>query len=376
MKYYIIAGEASGDLHGSRLIRAIKSNDPTALIHAWGGDLMQEEGALLVRHFRDLAFMGFIEVVSNIKTVINNLSFCKKDILAFQPDVVIFIDYPGFNLPIAKWAKSNGFKTAYYISPQLWAWKEKRIHTIKKVIDLMLVILPFEKSFYKKWEYNAEYVGHPLIEIIEEFKKSIDPSVLKNSIQQIPGKKIVAILPGSRKQEIAAKLPIMLEATRHFDEIEFVVAQAPGIEDDYILRFTQGYKHVSILKNQTYSLLSIADAAMVSSGTATLEAALFGVPEVVCYKTSRISYEIANYFIKVKFISLVNLILNKQVVKELIQDNLQPENIVEELKSIIDEGSKREQMLNQFIELKNILKTGGSASSNAAFHIHRLLNKS
>jgi lipid-A-disaccharide synthase len=376
MKYYIIAGEASGDLHGSKLIRAIKSNDPTARIHAWGGDLMQAEGALLVKHFRELAFMGFIEVVLNVKTVINNLSFCKKDILAFQPDIVLFIDYPGFNLPVAKWAKSNGFKTAYYISPQIWAWKEKRIHTIKKVIDLMLVILPFEKEFYNKWKYKVEYVGHPLIEIIEEFKQSNDPAILKHSIQKDPAKKIVALLPGSRKQEIAAKLPIMLQATRNFDHVAFVVAQAPGIEDDYILRFTQGYKHVSILKNQTYSLLSVADAALVSSGTATLETALFDVPEVVCYKTSRISYQIANYFIKVKFISLVNLILNKKVVKELIQDDLQPEYIAEELKSLLDDNTKRELMQKEFVALKNILKSGGSASSNAAFHIQQLLKKS
>jgi lipid-A-disaccharide synthase len=374
MKYYIIAGEASGDLHGSRLIHAIKKNDPNAQFRAWGGDLMQAEGAVLVKHYRELAFMGFIEVLKNILTVLSNLSFCKSDIKSFQPDAVIFIDYPGFNLPIAKFAKAQGYKTVYYISPQVWAWKEKRVNLIKKAIDLMLVILPFEKSFYEKWNYKVEYVGHPLIEIIENFKNDPAHISFSNHFKSNQSKKIVAILPGSRKQEIEKKLPIMLDATKKFHDIEFIIAQAPGIDDSYINDYIKGFENISIWKDRTYQLLSIADAAMATSGTATLETALFGVPEIVCYKTSSISYALGKYFIKVPYISLVNLIMNKAIVKELIQDELDSASITRELGKILNDTHVNIQMKKSFEELRNILLPGGNASVNAAKLIQQLLN--
>ena len=374
MKYYIIAGEASGDLHGSRLIRAIKNKDSLAIFRVWGGELMASEGASLVQHYREMAFMGFFEVLINIRKIIANLRYCKKEMLAFQPDAVICIDYPGFNLPITKFAKKHKFKTVYYISPQVWAWKEKRVFDIKKFVDQMLVILPFEKSFYKKWNYEVEYVGHPLIEIIDEFKQSDQAKEIKNQFAQ-RDKKIVAVVPGSRKQEIRSKLPIMLKATVDFKDVEFIVAQAPGIDDNDINDYVQHYKNVSVWKNKTYELLSIADAAMVTSGTATLETALFGVPEVVCYKTSWISFVMARWFIKVKFISLVNLIMNKMVIKELIQQELTPENIANELGILLNNDEKKNQLKYDYDALHQQLLPGGNASINAAEKIQKLLFK-
>ena len=374
MKYYIIAGEASGDLHGSRLINAIKKNDAHACFRAWGGDLMLDQGVTLVKHYREMAFMGFIEVILHIRKITSNLRFCKKDILAFHPDVIICIDYPGFNLPITKFAKQHGIRTVYYISPQVWAWKEKRVRGIKKYIDQMLVILPFEKSFYNRWNYDVEYVGHPLIETIEEFKHSERALKIKNEFAQ-RANKIVAILPGSRKQEIHTKLPIMLKATTAFKNIEFIVAQAPGIDDGVINEHIKHFKNVSIWKNKTYELLSIADAAVVTSGTATLETALFNVPEVVCYKTSSISYVLARLFIKVKYISLVNLIMDKLVIKELIQHDMNPQNIEDELTSILNNEFKRNQMKSDYHALYQLLHSGGNASKNAAEKIQALLLK-
>jgi lipid-A-disaccharide synthase len=335
MKYYIIAGEASGDLHGSRLIQAIKKNDEGADIRAWGGDKMEAAGAKLIKHYRDLAFMGFAEVISNLPTIMANMKFCKSDITTFNPDVVIFIDYPGFNLPIAKFAKAKGYKTAYYISPQIWAWKEKRIHTIKRVVDKMMVILPFEKTFYEKWNFPVDYVGHPLIEIIDQYQLEINKEKIQNTLGINKAKKVVALLPGSRKQEITKKLPIMLEASKDFPDVQFIVGQAPAITDEFIQSFTNKYQNVTVLKNKTYDLLSIADAALVTSGTATLETALFRVPEIVCYKGSPISYAIAKKLIKVKYISLVNLIMDKQIVKELIQEELTTKNIKSELTELL-----------------------------------------
>ena len=312
MKYYIIAGEASGDLHGSNLITELKKLDTDADFQGWGGDKMQSAGVNLGKHYRDLAFMGFTEVVKNLPTIFKNLQFCKQDILNYQPDVLILIDYPGFNLRIAKWAKQNNFFVIYYISPQVWAWKESRVKDIKKYIDKMLVILPFEKEFYKKWDYDVVYVGHPLVEVVESFK-------LKNeSESESQSSNIIALLPGSRKQEIQRKLPVMLQTAAHFPEYNFVVAKAPGIEENFYNTFLSSHKNVTTVVNQTYSLLSKAKAALVTSGTATLETALFGVPEIVCYKGSSISYYIAKKLIKLKYISLVNLIMNKEVVKELI----------------------------------------------------------
>ncbi len=373
MKYYIIAGEASGDLHASRLIRAIKENDKNAMFRAWGGDLMQQEGADIVRHYRDLAFMGFAEVISNLPTILGNMRFCKKDILQYQPDLVIFVDYPGFNIPIASFAKSKGFKTAYYISPQVWAWKESRVNTLKRAVDKMMVILPFEKSFYEKWNYPVEYVGHPLIEIIEDYSMNSAPGLVKNQLGIGTGKKTIALLPGSRKQEILKKLPIMLEAAARFPEHVFIVGQAPGIADEMITQFTGKFSNIKVLKGNTYGLLSIADAAIVTSGTATLETALFGVPEVVCYLGSPISYAIAKRIIKIKYISLVNLIMDKPVVTELIQHRLTAENISKSLEKILSDEPTIRQMELDYHQLSELLQAGGKASEKAASIIQSML---
>jgi lipid-A-disaccharide synthase len=380
MKYYIIAGEASGDLHGSNLIKELKKLDATADIRCWGGDMMESAGATLVKHYRDLAFMGFIEVVRNLPTIFQNMKFCKKDILTFKPDVVIFIDYPGFNIPIAEFAKKNGFKTVYYISPQVWAWKEGRVKTLKKVIDKMLVILPFEKDFYKKWNYDVEYVGHPLVEVIEENRKSIphvrdeNRKLTAGQLSTVNRQPIIALLPGSRKQEISKKLPIMLEVCQFFPDCRFVVAQAPSLADEFILQFTDQYSNVKIVKGKTYQLLMESDAAMVTSGTATLETALFGIPEVVCYKGSAVSYEIAKRLIKVKYISLVNLIMDKLVVTELIQDELTPANLKKELESLLYDPQRRSQLAKDYLELWDVLSRGGHASSKAASSIYHFVN--
>ena len=371
MRYYIIAGEASGDLHGSNLIREIKKRDPSADIRCWGGDMMRSAGATLVKHYRDLAFMGFIEVLANIRTILRNMRFCKRDILDFQPDVVIFIDYPGFNIPIAAFAKKHAFQTVYYISPQVWAWKEGRVKKIKASVDKMLVILPFEKEFYKKWDFTVEYVGHPLVEVIEESQNTTptnDRPLKKNT-----DKPLVALLPGSRKQEVRIKLPVMLAVVKHFPDCRFAVAQAPGLEDAFIEAFTSKYSNVDTVKGDTYGLLKEADAALVTSGTATLETALFGVPEVVCYKGSRISYLIAKRLIRVPYISLVNLIMGKEVVKELIQDEMNQENLVTELKKILFDAASRERMLSDYDALRSLLREGGNASAKAADSIATVL---
>lgn len=375
MKYYIIAGEASGDLHGSRLISAILKNDASADIRAWGGDLMQAAGAQLVKHYRNLAFMGFAEVLLHINTIVNNLRFCKKDIVHFQPDVVVLIDYPGFNLPIAKFAKQSGFKTAYYISPQVWAWKENRVEKIKQFVDRLLVIFPFEKTFFQQRNYHVEYVGHPLIEIIEAFQTSTAASAFFKDFKEAHPLPVIAILPGSREQEIRKKLPLMLEATKSLPATTCIVAQAPGIDDAFIYGITKNYPHVEVWKNQTYQLLSVANAAIVASGTATLETALFGVPQVVCYKTSWLSYAMAKYFIKIPFISLVNIVQNKAVVKELIQQELTVEHLERETKILLYEHQTIDQMKLDYSTLKNSLIPGGNASENAAAAIQRLIHQ-
>ena len=365
MKYYIIAGEASGDLHGSNLIKEIQKLDTDANIRCWGGDKMQATGATLVKHYKELAFMGFVEVIKNLPAILKNIKFCKTDISSFNPDVIIFIDYPGFNLRMAKWAKENNYKTVFYISPQVWAWKENRVKGIKKYIDKMIVILPFEKDFYKKWNYEVEYVGHPLVEVIENFK-SQHPEIRISE-------NTIALLPGSRKQEIQIKLPVMLEASKNFPGYEFVVAKAPSIEDDFYEDFIKDYANVKMIANETYLLLMKSVAALVTSGTATLETALFGVPEIVCYRAGNISYQIAKRLVKLKFICLVNLIMNREVVKELIQNDLTPEKITTELKKILLDPQKKEKMREDYAQLKQLLSEGGNASLNAAESIYRFL---
>jgi lipid-A-disaccharide synthase len=360
MRYYIIAGEASGDLHGSNLIKEIKKLDNGALIRCWGGDLMQQAGGELVKHYRDLAFMGFIEVLMNLGTILRNLRFCKEDILRFQPDTLVLIDYPGFNLRIAEWARAQGLKIIYYISPQVWAWKENRVKKMKVNIDKMLVILPFEKDYFKnKWNWEVEYVGHPLVEVIDNFGLGI-------SGLELGEKPVVALLPGSRKQEILKKLPVMLEVSKYFPHHQFVVAKAPGQEDAFYESLLQPYPQVKSVSDQTYALLSESNAALVTSGTATLETALFGVPEVVCYKGSNISYQIAKRLIKVKYISLVNLIMDKLVVKELIQGDMTVENCRKELNELLNNEERKRQLQSDYTALKNLLSQGGHASAKAA----------
>jgi lipid-A-disaccharide synthase len=363
MRYYLIAGEASGDLHGSNLIRALRGKDPSAEFRSWGGDLMEAAGATLVKHYRDLAFMGFTEVIRNLPTIFRNLRMCKADILEYKPDALILIDYPGFNLRIARWAKTQGLRVVYYISPQVWAWKESRVKGIKTSVDKMLVILPFEQEFYRKWDYAVDYVGHPLVEVIEAAKRH--PPV------PLTDKPIVALLPGSRAQEVALKLPVMLEVSRFFPDHRFVVAQAPSLDDAYYKTYTGAYPNVQLTKGNTYGLLQQARAALVTSGTATLETALFGVPEVVCYKGSQVSYEIAKRLIKVKYISLVNLIMDKLVVKELIQQDMNVENLKTELGKLLNDDTYRARIKEDYAALKTILQQGGDASSNAANLIDR-----
>ncbi len=366
MTYYIIAGEASGDLHGSNLISQLQQKDSKAVIRCWGGDLMQATGATLVKHYRELAFMGFIEVIKNLPTILNNLKWCKKDILDFKPDALILIDYPGFNLRIAEWAKQQGIRVVYYISPQVWAWKANRVKKMKTCIDLMLCIIPFEKDYYKNvWNWEVEYVGHPLIEAIEKSKVKSQKS--KDEVYNFsPNKKYIALLPGSRKQEIATKLPIMLSVAKYFPDYQFVVAKAPGQEDSFYEPFFTGINNVLVVKNNTYELLMQAKAALVTSGTATLETALFGVPEVVCYKGSSISYQIAKRLIKIKFISLVNLIMDKLVVRELIQDELTTDHLIASLSDILFNEAIKKQLMVDYKTLYNKLAAGGFASQQAA----------
>ena len=365
MKYYIIAGEASGDLHGSNLIKELKKLDRSAVIRCWGGDKMQQAGADLVKHYRDLAFMGFWEVIKNIFTILRNLKFCKKDIEQFQPDTLILIDYPGFNLRIAKWAKQNGLRIIYYISPQVWAWKENRVKMMKQCIDKMIVILPFEKDYFKnKWNWEVEYVGHPLVEVVDSQQSTVNS-------QKFSEKPIVALLPGSRKQEILKKLPVMLEVSRSFPSYQFIVAKAPGVDDDFYSSLLTPYDNVSAVSGKTYDLLMQAKAALVTSGTATLETALFAVPEVVCYKGSSISYQIAKRVIRVKFISLVNLIMDKMVVKELIQHDMNVKNLEHELNELLTNNNRIGQLKKDYAGLKSKLTESGpdgyrDASAKAA----------
>ena len=359
-KFYIISGEASGDLHGSNLIKAIKTIDSNTEFRAWGGDLMQNNGATIVKHYKELAFMGFKEVLQNIRTIKKNFNFCYADIEKYKPDCVILIDYPGFNLRVAKYLKQRNYKIYYYISPQVWAWKQSRVKKIKQYIDKMFVILPFEKDFYAKFNYKVDFVGHPLLDVITEhlknktiFEKFIDNHKLEN-------KKIIAILPGSRKQEIKHKLPVMLSVVKYFNDYQFVIAAAPSIELDYYKEFTKNI-NVKIISGKTYELLQHSTAAIVTSGTATLETALFEIPEIVCYKAGNLSYQLAKRLIKVKYISLVNLIMNKQVVKELIQSNLNTHNLKTELENILTNSNYRKNISEDYKKLKQIL--GGKGAS-------------
>ncbi len=360
MKYYVIAGEASGDLHGSNLIKAIKKKDGNADIRAWGGDLMQVQGAYLVKHISSLAFMGFTEVLLNIKTILANITFCKNDIKMWQPDCVIFIDYPGFNLRIAEYVKSLRIKTIYYISPQIWAWKESRIKKIKSAIDLMCVILPFEAAFYENHAMKVHYVGHPLLDALQNYAYQDRVSFLNQ--YQLSEKRIVAVLPGSRKQEINAMLSAMLKATETKD-VQVIIAGAPSAPEAWYAPFLSD--RVQLVYHQTYNILKHADAALVTSGTATLETALHRTPQVVCYKANAISYRIAKQLIKIKYISLVNLIMDKVVVKELIQNNMHPVDIGLELEQLLDNKTYRANMILDYETLINKLGNFGASDRTA-----------
>lgn len=359
MKYYIIVGEASGDLHASNLMKSLKKHDTKAEFRFWGGDLMQAQGGTLVKHYRDLAFMGFAEVFMNLRTILKNISFCKKDVLGYKPDILILVDYPGFNMRIAEFAKKNNIQVHYYISPQIWAWKENRINKIKRDVDKMYVILPFEKPFYEdKHQFPVHFVGHPLLDAIAN-KHSVSEEEFRKKYQ-LGEKPIIALLPGSRKQEINKMLSVMLEMIADFPAYQFVIAGAPSQEYEFYQPFLKNYK-VKFISNKTYDLLANAHAAIVTSGTATLETALFKVPQIVCYKANSISYMIAKRLVNLKYISLVNLIMDKEVVTELIQNDFNKNRLKMELQKILDENYRKEIFINYF-ELEKVL--GGKGASD------------
>ncbi|WP_299125537.1 lipid-A-disaccharide synthase [uncultured Tenacibaculum sp.] len=371
MKYYILAGEASGDLHGANLMKALLKEDPKAEIRFWGGDLMQEVGGTLVKHYKERAFMGFVEVLMNLRKILGMISFCKRDIAKFKPDVLVLIDNSGFNLRIAKWAKQEGIRTNYYISPQVWASRAGRVKDIKRDVDEMFVILPFEKEFYKKYDYDVNFVGHPLIDGIAG-RKQIDEESFREEYN-LGDKEIIALLPGSRKQEITKMLPVMLSLVEEFSEYQFVVGGAPSQTKEFYQTFI-GNKNVKLISNKTYDLLSVSHAALVGSGTATLETALFKVPQVVCYKGSNISYQIAKRIITLEYISLVNLIMDKEVVKELIQNDFTKGNLKTELESILDQ-KKREELFLSYFDLEQKLGGKGASEKTAKLIVERANKK-
>lgn len=368
MRYYVISGEASGDLHGSNLLRALKEEDPAAEIRAWGGDLMEAQGAVLAKHYRDLAFMGFWEVVTHLGTILSNLRFCKRDVLEYKPDVLILIDYPGFNLRIARWAQEQGIRVFYYISPQLWAWHSSRVKQLKRSVERLYVILPFEPEFYTKYAYEVDYVGHPLLDVVESYKA---PENFRED-NRLDERPIIALLPGSRKQEVKRMLSVMLTQVKVFPEYQFVVAGAPSLDRSFYAEFLEPYgDSVSYVANQTYALLSHGQAALVTSGTATLEAALFSVPQVVCYQSSSLSYAIAKRLIQVPYISLVNLIADKPLVKELIQGDFTPDKLHQALSDITDPKQAAE-MRDAYIELRKLLGGPGASARTARAMVKRL----
>lgn len=370
MKYYIIAGEASGDLHAANLIAEIKRKDNKAEFRAWGGDLMRKQGVTMVKHYRHMAFMGFVEVAVNLNKVLRNIKECKADLLRYKPDVVILVDYPGFNLRIAKFAHRNGMKVCYYISPQVWAWKRHRVHKIKKCVDKMLVILPFEEPFYKEYGVDVTFVGHPLLDELAKLDAAPRLSfVHRNNLSE--KKEIIALLPGSRKQEVERMLATMLKVIPHFPQYQFVIAGVSSLDKNLYQRMI-GDKDVRLVENQTYELLQNSSAALVTSGTATLETALLAVPEVVCYKANRLSYLIAKNLIKVNYISLVNLIMEREVVKELIQDDFTEENLVGELERLLRDGKKQRQLLEDLDALKERLGNSGASEKAAGVIINMI----
>lgn len=368
MRYYLIAGEASGDLHGGNLMKALKQHDAQADFRFFGGDKMKAQGGYLVRHYADMAFMGFVEVVFNLRTILKNLKQCKADLLAYNPDVLILIDFPGFNLKIADFAKQHGIKVCYYISPKVWAWNQKRVLKIQKVVDRMFCILPFEIDFYKSWGMEVAYVGNPLLDAQSQFVPN--PHFLSDN--QLQNKPIIALLPGSRKQEIEKLLPQMLAVAGQFSGYTLVVAGAPHFNKAYYHRI-MGHKPLDLVFSQTYDLLHVAHAAIVASGTATLETALFKVPQVVVYKGNALTIGIAKMLVKIPFISLVNLIMDRRVVAELIQEDCTPEKIGMQLKPLLN-GATREKMLADYNELAEKMGRPGASEKTAKLIVDYLAN--
>jgi len=361
-RIYIIAGEASGDLHGGNLVRELFAGavGEKLEIRAWGGDRMAAAGAEVVKHYRELAFMGFTQVIMNLRTILRNIDTCKQDIETFNPDALILIDYPGFNLRLAEWAHAKGIPVHYYISPQVWAWKKGRVHTIKKVVDRMYVILPFEKEWYVRYGMQVDFVGHPLLDAIEQEGKT--------RLVPLPGddgRPVVALLPGSRRQEIARVLPLMARVAKRFPQERFVLAAAPSVPDEAYTEHLDG-SSITVVKGRTYDVLRYARAALVTSGTATLETALFGIPEVVCYSGSALNVWIAKRLVDIKFISLVNLIMEREVVRELIQDDLTVETMSAELERLLAEGPYRSAMLADLTALQQKLGGPGASAAVAA----------
>ncbi|NLC50511.1 MAG: lipid-A-disaccharide synthase [Bacteroidales bacterium] len=376
MKYYIIAGEASGDLHASNLMQAIKEKDENAEFRFFGGDLMQQVGGTLVKHYRELAFMGFVPVLLNLKTILRNLEICKKDIVKFVPDVVILVDYPGFNLKIAKYLKQNtSIPVTYYISPKIWAWKEYRIKDFKKYVDQMLCILPFEVDFYKKHNYPVSYVGNPTVDAIEKREDKDQTFQEFIELHKLDDKPIIAILAGSRKQEIEDNLPHMLKAIEVFKSHQVVIAGAPGIDKSFYNKTLQN-NNATLLFGQTYNILSQANVALVTSGTATLETALLNVPQVVCYKTPipKLVYWVFKNMLHTPYISLVNLIANKKVVRELFAKFFSVENIHDEIEKLLFDPKYRKNMLSEYKLIQEKLGTE-NASNKAAKLIYDRLTK-
>jgi lipid-A-disaccharide synthase len=372
-RIYIIAGEASGDLHGGNLVRELFkvssehgvasgefASDPPVTIRAWGGDRMAAAGAEVVKHYRELAFMGFTQVILNLRTILRNIDTCKKDIEEFRPDVLILIDYPGFNLRIAEWAHAKGISVHYYISPQVWAWKKGRVHTIKKVVDRMYVILPFEKPWYAQYGVDVDFVGHPLLDAIEQ-----EGSSPLTALPGDDGRAVVALLPGSRRQEIARMLPLMVDVAKRFPQQRFVLAAAPSVPPEVYAEGI-GKAPITVVSGRTYDVLRTARAALVTSGTATLETALFGVPEAVCYSGSALNVWIAKRLVDIKFISLVNLIMDREVVRELIQSDLTVDSLAEELQRLLDDGPYRDRMAGELKDLQQRLGGQGASAKVAS----------
>jgi len=371
MKYFIIAGEKSGDLHGSNLIKGLIAADSDAVIECWGGELMEQAGGKLLKHYSDMAFMGYMAVIRNLGSIFRNMALCRKQIAAFSPDVVILIDFPGFNLRIAEYASSLGIKVFYYISPKIWAWKEYRVKKIRKYVNRMFIIFPFETEFFKKHGMEVEYYGNPLVDEIDKWRKSSPGNDEIRASLGLDERPVITLLAGSRRDEVRHILPPMLQAAKGFKNYQFVLAAVSNIPKDLYSTITAGFD-IKIITGKTYELLAVSEAALVKSGTSTLEAAIIGTPEVVCYSGDPVSFAIVKRLVNVKFISLVNLIMDREVVRELIQDENNPERIAQELSLILKGGAGRERMLNDYSKLNEILGPAG-ASDRIALEMVRTL---